>query len=91
MMVTPGAASREAAKHAGLRAEVDGEGAGNAPSAVCGHHARHALHEATAASAHRAAPCMPQLAVTRRKLPGLLPSNLGLTAHQGIVHHQSPQ
>ena len=91
MAVTPGAASREATKHAGLRAEVDGEGAGDASPAVCGHHARHALHEATAASAHGAASCMPQLVATRRKLPGLLSSTLAWlpTKAQCITDPQS--
>ena len=45
MTVVPAAASREATKHAGLCAEVDGEGARNASPAVRGHHARHPLHE----------------------------------------------
>ena len=71
MAVTPGAASREATKHAGLCAEMDGEGAGNAMPAVCGHHARHALHAAIAASARGAAPSMPQLITFTRSCGAL--------------------
>ena len=91
MAVIPAAASREATKYAGLRAEVDGEGAGDASHAVCGHYARHSLHEAIAASAHGAAPCMRQLVATCRKLSGLLLSTLAWlpTKAQCITSPQS--